>query len=123
MADEQITTSSEPTQPTAEEPQATAGQPQPQEGETGQAPPEMRTEDALRFAISLFADLAWINMGIRSNPATNETKTDLPQARLAIDALAALVQLTEGRLDPREVRELNNLLSTLRLNYVERAAK
>jgi hypothetical protein len=31
--------------------------------------------------------------------------------------------LTEGRLDPREVRELNNLLATLRLNYVERIPK
>ena len=123
MTDEPITTPDEPTEPTAEEPQAEEGQEQPQEEGIGQAPPEMRTEDAVRFAISLFADLAWINMGIRSNPATNETKTDLPQARLAIDALAALVQLTEGRLDPREVREMNNLLSTLRLNYVERAAK
>ncbi|MHB0935595.1 MAG: DUF1844 domain-containing protein [Armatimonadota bacterium] len=113
MTDEPITTPDEPTETTAEEPQE----------EPGQAPPEMRTEDAIRFAISLFADLAWINMGIRSNPATNETKTDMGQARLAIDALAALVQLTEGRLDPREVREMNNLLSTLRLNYVERAAK
>jgi len=86
-------------------------------------PPEMRAEDALRFVVGLFADLAWINMGIRANPATNETKTDLEQARLAIDAIGALVQLTEGRFDPREVREMNNLLSTMRLNYVERAAK
>jgi len=111
MTDEPITPEA-PTETTAEEPQE----------EQGQAP-EMRTEDAVRFAINLFADLAWINMGIRSNPATNETKTDLGQARLAIDALGALVQLTEGRFDPREVREMNNLISTLRLNYVERAAK
>ena len=85
--------------------------------------PEMRAEDALRFAISLFADLAWINMGIRANPANGETKTDHAQARLAIDALAALVQLTEGRLDPHEVRDMQNLRASLQLNYVQRANK
>ena len=54
---------------------------------------------------------------------SGETKTDLAQARLAIDVLAALVQLTEGRFDPHEVRDLHNLLSSLQLNYVQRAAK
>lgn len=86
------------------------------------APPEMRVEDALRFAISMFNDLAWINLGIRANPASGETTADLPQARLAIDALAALVQLTEGRIDPHEVRDLHNLVSSLQLNYVQRHA-
>ena len=119
MPDEQTTPPEEQADMTVEEHAETAEEPQ-----QGQAPPpEMRTEDALRFAVSLFADLAWINMGIRANPATNETKTDIGQARLAIDAIGALVQLMEGRLDPREVREMNNLLSTLRLNYVERATK
>jgi hypothetical protein len=121
MPDEQ-TTPEEQVETTEEEHAETAAEePSPEQEQA--PPPEMRTEDALRFAISLFADLAWINMGIRANPATNETKADLGQARLAIDAITALVQLTGGRLDPREVREMNNMLSTLRLNYVERAAK
>jgi len=113
----------EPTTPPEEHADATVEEHAEATADEQAPPPEMRTEDALRFAISLFTDLAWINMGIRANPATNETKTDLGQTRLAIDAIGALVQLTEGRLDPREVREMNNLLSTLRLNYVEKAAK
>jgi len=130
MPDEQTTPPDEHTEATADEnaevtaeEQAETAVEEPQQEQEQAPPPEMRTEDILRFAINLFAEQAWINMGIRANPATNETKTDLGQARLAIDALGALVQLTEGRLDPREVRELNNLLATLRLNYVERMAK
>ncbi|MHB9132768.1 MAG: DUF1844 domain-containing protein [Armatimonadota bacterium] len=94
--------------------------PQPPEEETVTRPPEMRTEDALRFALGIFSDLAWINLGIRSNPATGETKTDFAQARLAIDAINALVPLTEGRFDGHEVRDLRNLLSSLQLNFVQR---
>lgn len=88
--------------------------------EPGAAPPEMRTEDAIRFAIGLFADLAWINLGIRANPATGEAKADFPQARLAIDAINSLVQLTEGRLESHEVRDLHNLVSSLQMNFVQR---
>jgi len=82
--------------------------------------PEMRTEDALRFALGLFADLAWIQLGIRANPSGGEAKTDLVQAKLAIDSLSALVPLTEGRFDPHEVRDLKNLLSSLQMNFVQR---
>lgn len=89
-------------------------------GESSGPPPEMRTEDAMRFALGLFADLAWIQLGIRANPANGETKADLAQARLSIDVLAALTQLAEGRFDPHEVRDFKNLVSSLQLNYVQR---
>ena len=101
------------------EEQASTEQPQPEEA-AGAPPVEMRAEDALMFAVGLFVDLAWIHLGIRADPGSGETKTDLPQARLAIDALAALVPLAEGRFDPRRVRDLHNLLSSLQLNYVQR---
>jgi hypothetical protein len=93
-----------------------------QQGEGASAAPEMRAEDAVRFAIGLFADLAWINLGIRANPASGDTKTDLPEAKLAIDALAALIPLLEGRMEAHEMRDLRNLLSSLQLNFVQRAS-
>jgi hypothetical protein len=80
---------------------------------------EMRTEDAFRFAIGIFNDLAWIKLGIHANPG-GETVTDLPQAQLAIDAIAALVPLCEGRFEANEVRDLKNLLTTLQMNFVQR---
>lgn len=92
----------------------------PHEEQAQEPMPEMRAEDALRFAIGIFNDLAWIELGIRQNPATGEAKTDLVQAKLAIDALNALIPLTEGKYAPNEVRDLKNLLSSLQLNYVQR---
>ncbi|OPZ87748.1 MAG: hypothetical protein BWY76_00310 [bacterium ADurb.Bin429] len=88
-----------------------------------EAPQRLRAEQAIRFAISLFAETAWVQMGIQADPATHTVETDLPKAKLAIDAIAALVPLTEGRLAPNEVRDLRNLLSTLQWNYVERVNK
>ena len=84
------------------------------------AAPEMTSENALRFSLGIFIDLAWIQLGIRANPGSGEAKTDLPQAKLAIDTLAALVPLTEGRFDPHEIRDLRNMLSSLQLNFVQR---
>jgi len=81
--------------------------------------PEMRTEDALRFAIGLFTDLAWVQLGIRANQG-GETVIDLQQAKLAIDAIAVLVVLTEGRFEAHEVRDLKNLLTSLQMNFVQR---
>ena len=83
---------------------------------------EMRTEDALRFAIGLFNDLAWIKLGIRAVPG-GEAVTDLPQAQLAIDAIGALAPLSEGHLEAHEVRDLKNLLTSLQMNYVQRKVK
>lgn len=83
-------------------------------------PPQMRVEDAVLFAASLLSDLAWIHLGIRANPATGETQTDFAQARLAIDALNALVPVMEGRLDPASLRDMRNLVASLQLNFVQR---
>ena len=87
--------------------------------ETRESLPEMRTEDALRFVMGMFNDLAWVKLGIRAAPS-GQTTTDLPQAQLAIDALAALLPLSEGRFEAHEVRDLKNQLSSLQMNYVQR---
>ena len=90
-------------------------------GDAGQMP-DMRVEDGIRFSMNLFADMAWIKLGIRAAPGSADAIADLPQARLAIDALSALVQLTESRFDPHEVRDLKNLLAGLQMNYARLAS-
>ena len=110
MTDEPITPSD------SEMPSSEAKQP----AEDEQAMPEMRAEDALLFSINMFADLSWVYLGIRAHPGNGEAKADLPQARLTIDAVKALVTLAEGRLDPHQMRDLQNLLASLQLNYVQR---
>jgi hypothetical protein len=87
------------------------------------AMPDVRVEDVLHFAMNLFNEQAWVKLGIRASQSGGEAKMDLPQAKLAIDALAALVPLTEGRFDPHEVRDLKNLLAGLQMNYVQRTTQ
>lgn len=82
--------------------------------------PDMRPEDILRYSISMFNEIAWVKMGARANPSNGKITTDLSQAKLAIDAIAALAQLTEGRFEVHEVRDIKNLVSSLQMNYVQR---
>lgn len=89
-------------------------------GEETMPMPEVRVEDLLGYTIGLFSDLAWIKLGIRANPATGDTTFDSAQAKLAIDALAALVPLLEGRFDAYVVRDLRNQLASLQMNFVQR---
>ncbi len=90
------------------------------EAATPQAPPDIKAIDALLFTIHMLSEQAWIHLGLRASPGSSDTKTDLPEARLLIDALNALVPLTEGHLDGLQLRDLKNLLATLQLNYVQR---
>jgi hypothetical protein len=47
---------------------------------------------------------------------------DLDQARLAIDALRALVPVLEGTVPPEVVRDLNQVKANLQLAYAEAVA-
>lgn len=73
--------------------------------------------------ISLLASKAWEAMGLVPDPTTKKIERHLDEARLAIDATAALVDLIRDRLQDRERRELETLLTNLRLNYVEQRAR
>jgi len=73
--------------------------------------------------ISLLASKAWEAMGLVPDPATKKIERHLDEARMAIDAAAALVDLIKEQLQDRERRELETMLTNLRLNYVEQRAR
>lgn len=87
-----------------------------------QAPPP-GTTDLLRWCISVLTASAWQNLGLVPNPATNKIERNLDNARLAIDATAALIDLLKPQLDPRAQRELDTLLTNLRINFVEQKSR
>jgi len=73
---------------------------------------------ALSFTMML-AQKAWIYLGkIASDPKSNEIKTDLPQAQFSIDCMAAILEKLKGRIDAKEINEIQNIITNLRLNYV-----
>lgn len=77
----------------------------------------------VRWCVSLLAAHAWQSMGLIPNPATNKIERSLPDARLAIDAASALVDQVKPRLDDPARREMEALLTDLRVNFVEQQAR
>lgn len=87
-----------------------------------QAPPERPVIPPADFAaIALsFASSALLHLGLVANPETGEPgEKNLPLARHAIDLLELLQQKTRGNLSDDEAELLTNLLTELRVRYVE----
>jgi hypothetical protein len=85
--------------------------------------PPPTTSDLLRWCIGVLAGAAWQNLGLVPNPASKTVERNLDDARMAIDAVAALMDLIKPHLDERARREMDNLLADLRLNFVEQKSK
>lgn len=82
--------------------------------------PDLKVEDLMMWTLGEYARMAWMNLGIQTNPATGETTANFPQARLAIDCINAMVPLLEGKMEPHMLRDLKNMLSSLQMNYAQR---
>lgn len=79
------------------------------------------TYGLLRLMLNMLAEQVWVELGLRVAPGATELKPDLKQARVAIDTLAYLKGALGDNLQPAEQRELEQLLATLRMNYVQRS--
>ena len=73
--------------------------------------------------LSLLAAKAWEAMGLVPNPATHRVERKLDDAQLAIDAAAALAEVVRPRVSESERREIETLVTNLRLNFVEQKRK
>ncbi|MDR1533806.1 MAG: DUF1844 domain-containing protein [Planctomycetota bacterium] len=69
--------------------------------------------------INGFGLQALIQLGKIANPATGETRRDLPAAKYSIDMLGIIQEKTKGNLAPDEEENLAGILRDLRLAYVE----
>ncbi len=84
---------------------------------------EQQDTFAFMAMVELYQQTAWMALGKIADPATKETKTNLPQARWAIDTLSMIERKTRGNLSDQELRFLREILHMLRMNYVEEANK
>ncbi len=85
--------------------------------ETAETP--MDTTSLLRWCVSLLAANAWQRMGLIPDPATKKIERNFEDARLAIDAVAALMEQLRVRLGDSERRQLEALLTDLRMNFLQ----
>jgi hypothetical protein len=77
----------------------------------------------LRISIAQLASIAWQMMGLQPDPFTNQVRKDINQARVAIDAAAALVDQLKPHLQGQEARDYQTLLTDLRLNFVSHSGE
>jgi hypothetical protein len=64
-----------------------------------------------------------MSLGKLMNPISRKIETHLDVARDTIDTLAALEARTKGNLEPDEERVLAQVLTDLRMNYLDEAKK
>lgn len=82
-------------------------------------------QDQLLFMmlIQQHQQIGMMGLGKLKNPATDSIERDLASAKYAIDTLTVLDKFTTGNL-PKELKGfLDQVLTTLRLNYADEAAK
>ena len=64
-----------------------------------------------------------MSLGKLMNPISRRVEANLDVARDTIDTLAALEARTQGNLEPDEARVLTQVLTDLRMNYLEELKK
>jgi hypothetical protein len=64
-----------------------------------------------------------MSLGKLMNPLTRKIDKNLEVAKDTIDTLAALETRTRGNLEPDEARVLQQVLTELRMNYVDELKK
>ncbi len=89
--------------------------------QAGQTPEPIDVSSFLAMVVQQMAELAWQKMGLQPDPITNAIARDMEQAKLAIDAAAALAPVLEAKLDDEDKRQIQNLVRDLRVNYVEKS--
>lgn len=108
-----------------DEPAAPAGDTltAPADEETAEALAAMDVWGLLQTTVGLLASGAWGWMGLTTSPFTGKMEKDLPQAKVAIDTVAFIVGQLDPHLPDDQRREMQNLVSMLRVNYVQQTQK
>ena len=66
---------------------------------------------------------AMIGLGKLMSPMSGKIERNLESAKNTIDTLAAMESRTRGNLEPDEQRVLTQVLTELRMNYVDEVKK
>ncbi len=81
---------------------------------------QMEPSQLMRQLIPIFDGYAWRAMGFLADPATGETKKDIPLAQLSIDTVQFFMSKVDSQLSETERRDLQRRLSDLRMNFISK---
>jgi len=77
--------------------------------------------DVIVIMTDQLSSIAWQKLGLQPDMMTGQIARDLPEAKVTIDLITHLAGIVDGRLDEEDRREMQKLVSNLRLNYVEKS--
>lgn len=77
------------------------------------------TSMSFSHLILSLATSAQIGMGMMPNPGSGKLERNIPMARQTIDLIAILQEKTQGNLTAEEAKLLDELLYTLRMQFLE----
>ena len=83
--------------------------------------PDVTVTGVLWTSVQLLTNRAWSSMGLIPNPVTREIQRDLNEAKRAIDVLTDMVKHLQADTSAEEKRELQNMLSDMRINFVRQS--
>lgn len=66
---------------------------------------------------------AMVSLGKLMNPMSGKLERNLEAARNTIDTLAAIERRTRGQLEPDEQRVITQVLTDLRMNFLDESRK
>lgn len=67
------------------------------------------------------ATVSWQKLGLQPDIITGKTEKNLTEAKVAIDVTAYIADLIEAQLDDNDRRTIQNLVASLRLNFVQKS--
>lgn len=76
------------------------------------------TPGILQMTFGLLSERAWIDMGLVADPGTGQVTKRIDEAKLAIDVVGDLARHMEPLANPDERREIQRVVTDLRLNFV-----
>jgi hypothetical protein len=85
--------------------------------------PDMDAMGVVSLCVNMLHEVAWVKLGLIPSPITQKIERDLTQARLAIDCAADLARHLDPHVDATTRRDLQNLISTLRMNFVQQSQR
>ncbi len=65
--------------------------------------------------------VSWQKLGLQPDIMTGKTERNLAEAKVAIDVTAHIADIIEAQLDESDRRTVQNLVTSLRLNYVQKS--
>lgn len=83
----------------------------------------IQVEQVLAVMVEQMAAIAWQKLGLQSDFATGKIEKDLTQAKVAVDVVAQLAEHLNPHLDESDKRQMQTLVSNLKINYVQKSAE